>query len=242
MGLNGVIYEQAPRPNPMGAALQQAGTAISEGYRQGRELQRQKDQQLVALTMQFLPRFADNPQMLQTFTNHPDFGNIMGAFSRVGMGNVFMRDPGTGSYKISIPPEQKSLEQLYAQAVQSGDKDLQAKYLEGLSAKGLGSYYAKRDYAEALSQDDPNKMLADQKLAMKMGRLPEASYNERPVGPQPGTLARLFGAKGKKQSHVDKIEEHYGDVRDFELARGKRKLAKERAQIKATQDALKRGQ
>lgn len=119
MALAGTIYGQAPTPNPLGAALISSAQNLGNAQVEGQKIKRQQDEQLVTLTMNFLPKLANNPDLMQQFTSHPDFGRVLGAFNRVGLGSVFPRDPKTGGYSVAIPPDTLSLDQMVGQDIQS---------------------------------------------------------------------------------------------------------------------------
>lgn len=113
MALAGIIQQQAPQPNPMGQALVQGAQNIGNAAFQAAQIKQQKNEKLVTMALQFLPKLANDPTMLQQFTSHPDFAQILGAFNQVGLGSVFKYDPGSGAYNVSIPADIPSMEEEY---------------------------------------------------------------------------------------------------------------------------------
>lgn len=261
MGLGGVIYGQTPRPNPVGAALQQAGTTIAEGYRQGKELQRSKDQQLVTLALQFLPRMADNPSMLQKFTEHPDFGMIMGAFQRTGLGSVFSRDPQTGSYSFNVPADDKTLEQMYVGALKKKmgaggmtSDDEMAAILSGLEAKSYGGSVARALATEGVKastqETDPNKIGQADEVAQSLGTFTSAERQDRVIPQLPtNPLSIMLGAKQGQPVTMPSMEKRLiksGGRDAFLKDRGQKELdrrqseadAERRTRVNSTRKAL----
>lgn len=244
MPLGGVIYEQNPRPNPMGAAIQQAGAAIGEGYRQGKELQRTKDQQLVTMALQFLPRMADNPDMLRQFTGHKDFGNILGAFQRTGLGSVFTRSP-QGSYTVNVPADQQTLEQMYASAVkkkmsggfvEDGHVDM---LLSGLSAKAYGSAAGRilaKEGADAITDEPKATDIGnDQETALSLGQFTAQETANPKVSMLPtNPMAIMLGMGGKPaDAKVPSVRDAVAKKRQttqFLTKRGEGILAERKAQ------------
>ena len=115
MALAGYAQQPPPSPNPMGQAIVQGAQNVGNSMYQAAQIKQQKQEKLVTLAMQFLPKLANNPEMLKQFTSHPDFAQILGAFNQTGLGSVFKYDAGSGSYNVNIPADIPSMEESYTQ-------------------------------------------------------------------------------------------------------------------------------
>jgi len=252
MAFGNVIYEQAPAPNPMGAALTSAASEIGSGLKSAYEIRNQRDQQLVTVAMQLLPRLAENPKMLKQFTDHPDFAqHILPAFNRMRLGSVFTKNP-TGDWSLNIPADPKSLDQLAADKVQSGDLTLE-KAFEMKSNSDPASVYYKTLMREAALEDaSKNETIKPTQIA---DYLEDAHYQGKPRGGkadagyttqrQTGTKKTWFGLGPEKpvmQKHqvpalVEVLARHGINADKHFTERGVRKMEKASAANRAKKKA-----
>lgn len=141
MALNMQFTDPAPRPNPVGQALQQAAASVGQGYVNAQTIQSERDQKLVSMVMQFLPNLIENPEALANFTKNSEFGLIRGALGRTGLGSIFSYNPTSGGYDINIPRRgPQNLEDMIIRAVEAGDME-RANELTALKAAGSPSMY-----------------------------------------------------------------------------------------------------
>ena len=117
MAIAGYAPYQPPRPNAMGQAIVQGASNIGSSMYQAAQIKQQKQEKLVTMALQFLPKLANDPTMLAQFTGHQDFAQILGAFNQVGLGSVFKYDAGSGAYNVNIPADIPSMEEEYSKAL-----------------------------------------------------------------------------------------------------------------------------
>lgn len=229
MGFSNVIYEQAPSPNPMGAALVSAAQDIGTGIKSAQEIRNQRDQQLVTVAMQMLPRMAENPEMLRQFTQHPDFQqHILPAFNRMKLGSVFTRDPQRNEWRLNIPPDKQSLDEILGGYVQQGKMDISEAYK--LKSEASMTAYERILQQEAAktaagaNDTKPSDAMKTLKQAEALGT-PETAYDRshQRVTDKGG----LFGI-GKKTKTVPALTEvlarHGINASEHFQERGSRKL------------------
>lgn len=147
MAFSQVIQEQPESPNPLGQAIERSAGTIGESMVRGADYKRQQSDKLVTMTMQFLPQLMDNPQMLKQFTGHPDFGPILAAFQKSGLGNVWSRDAATGSYKVNVPKARPTtLEGMFIDEIYKDPKltapgaNLLPTIISGMQASSMNPY------------------------------------------------------------------------------------------------------
>jgi hypothetical protein len=213
------------------------------GMETARNEKKQRDETLVKLALTFLPKMNDNPKMLAQFTSHPDFAEIRGAFERTGMSSVFARDPQTGGYKINIPSEDVTLDQLLTRTVrdriQNGqltDEQAQDTLMEAYQSKsmysGAGGAFRNvmNDYNDnETAMPDPQQALKDQAAFGALG----TPANDRAYAAPKKVDAKGRKTKQRGRALVEVLAQHGKDPEQHFQKRGERIAAGAHASTQA---------
>jgi hypothetical protein len=162
MAFSQVIYEQAPRTSTLGAAITQSAANIGGSIVEAAKIRREQNEKLVSLTLPFLPKLANNPELMAAFTSHPDFSRILGAYNNIGLSSVFKFDPSSGSYGVNLPPHIPSVEEGFVESLGQqyapGSPEYYKALSEAYTAKNLDPYsravLAQRGDEAVLTQEE----------------------------------------------------------------------------------------